>query len=139
MLRSEDESVKPAFARKRLKTMPYLIETYDKVDHQSHRQRIRPVHLEYLEMNKNKLLASGAKLDDAGQNASGGIYILDTESRSDAEAFILEDPFTKAELFQPIEITRWRKAYFNFESYLRSADSPASSSPYLSPQRKNRR
>ena len=119
--------------------MPYLIETYDKPDHQSLRQRIRPIHLEYLEMNKNKLLASGAKLDDAGQNASGGIYILDTESRSDAEAFISEDPFTKAELFQHIEITRWRKAYFNFESYLRSADSPASTSPYLSPQRKNRR
>ena len=53
-------------------------------------------HLQYLELNKNKLLASGAKLDDAGENASGGIYILDTDSRSDAEAF------TKAELFQRI-------------------------------------
>jgi uncharacterized protein len=119
--------------------MPYLIETYDKPDHQSLRQRIRPVHLEYLEMNKNKLLASGAKLDDAGQNASGGIYILDTESRSDAEAFIAEDPFTKTELFQRIEITRWRKAFSNFESYLWPPDSPASTSRYLSPQRKNRR
>jgi len=119
--------------------MPYLIETYDKPEHQSLRQRIRPVHLEYLEMNKNKLLASGAKLDDEGQNACGCIYIPDTESRSDAEAFIAEDPFTKAKLFQRIETTRWRKAIFNFTSYLESPHSPASTSPYLSSQRKNRR
>src|SRR5260370_32047297 len=55
--------------------MPYFIETYDKPGRQSLRQRVRPAHLQYLEMNKNKLLASGAKLDDAGANASGGIYI----------------------------------------------------------------
>jgi uncharacterized protein YciI len=54
-----------------LNTVPYLIETYDKPDHQSLRQRIRPVHLQYLEMNKDKLLACGAKLDDAGDDASG--------------------------------------------------------------------
>jgi uncharacterized protein len=106
--------------------MPYLVETYDKPGHQSLRQRVRPVHLQYLEMNKNKLLASGAKLDDAGENASGGIYILETESRSDAEPFIAADPFTKAELFQRIEITRWRKAYFDFRSYL---SAPGSSAP----------
>jgi uncharacterized protein YciI len=61
--------------------MPYFIETYDEPDHRSLRQRVRPAHLQYLEMNKNKLLASGAKLDDAGENASGGVYILDTDSR----------------------------------------------------------
>lgn len=80
-------------------------------------------HLQYLETNKNRLLASGAKLDDAGENASGGIYILDTESRSDAEAFIAAYPFTKVGLFQRIEITRWRKAYFDFTSYLSPSDS----------------
>jgi uncharacterized protein YciI len=76
--------------------LPYLIETHDKPGHQSLRQPVGADHLQYLELNKNKLLASGAKLDDAGENASGGIYILDTDSRSDAEAF------TKAELFRRI-------------------------------------
>jgi uncharacterized protein YciI len=101
-----------------LNTVPYLIETYDKPDHQSLRQRVRPVHLQYLEMSKDKLLACGAKLDDAGDNAGGGIYTLDAESRSDAEAFIAADPFTKAELFRRIEITRWNKAYFDFSNCL---------------------
>jgi uncharacterized protein YciI len=108
--------------------MPYFIETHDKPGHQSLRQRARPAHLQYLEMNKNKLLASGAKLDDAGENATGGIYILDTDSRSDAEAFIAADPFTKAELFQRIEIARWRKAYFDFKCYLSPSGSSVSTS-----------
>jgi uncharacterized protein YciI len=108
--------------------MPYFIETYDKPGRQSLRQRVRPAHLQYLEMNKNKLLASGAKLDDAGANASGGIYILDTDSRGDAEAFIAADPFTKAELFKRIEIARWRKAYFDFKCYLSPSDSSACTS-----------
>jgi uncharacterized protein YciI len=106
--------------------VPYLIETYDKPNHTHVRSRVRPRHLEFLEANKEKLLACGAKLDDTGDVASGGIYILAVEDRVTAEHFIAQDPFTQADLFERVVITRWRKAYFDFESCLTDeGDEPA--------------
>jgi uncharacterized protein len=98
--------------------MPYLIETYDKPDHTHVRSLVRARHLEFLDANKEKLLACGAKLDDAGEIASGGIYILAVDDRVAAEQFISQDPLTKADLFERVVITRWRKAYFGFENCL---------------------
>lgn len=98
--------------------MPYVIETFDKPDHGHVRARVRPTHLDFLDANREKLLACGAKLDDSGEVASGGLYIVDTDDRAAAESFIAQDPFTEAGLFERIVVTRWRKAYFNFESHL---------------------
>jgi len=62
-------------------TMPYIIETFDKPDHQAVRQQHRDKHLEYLETNSHLLLACGAKLDDDGRDLGGGIYIVDLDTR----------------------------------------------------------
>ena len=98
--------------------VPYLIETFDKPNHTHGRSRVRPRHLEFLDANREKLLACGAKLNDGGEISSGGIYLLDVDDRDTAEQFISHDPFTQADLFERVVITRWRKAYFNFESCL---------------------
>jgi len=95
--------------------MPYAIITQDKPDHAHVRMQARPAHLEYLTANKHKLLAAGALIDDDGTGGSGGILIIDTDDRAEAERFIAEDPFTKADLFAKVTITRWRKAFFNKE------------------------
>jgi uncharacterized protein YciI len=91
--------------------MPYLIETWDKPDHQHVRQAARPDHLRYLERIGALLIACGAKLNDDGSDAGGGIYIVDVDSRAQADALIAADPFTAVDLFQKVEIRRWRKAY----------------------------
>ena len=93
--------------------MPYIIETFDKPDHQAHRQLHRPEHLVFLEDNKHLLLACGAKLHDDGVDAGGGLYIVDLDTREAAEKFIAADPFFKANLFERVTITRWRKAYLD--------------------------
>ena len=54
--------------------MPYIIETFDKPGHQAVRQQQRAAHLEYLDANKGLLLACGAKLQDDGADAGGGLY-----------------------------------------------------------------
>jgi uncharacterized protein YciI len=95
--------------------MPYAIQTVDKPGSAELRATARPSHLEYLTRNKDKLLAAGALINDDGSGGHGGILIVDTEQRADAERFIAEDPFTKAGLFQTVTITRWRKAFFNKE------------------------
>ncbi|MES1926194.1 YciI family protein [Salinisphaera sp. T31B1] len=98
--------------------MPYLIETYDKPDHHDLRLSTRDVHLAYLDANAERLIACGAKLDDAGEIASGGIYLVDVDTRAAAERFIEADPFHQAELFERVVITRWRKAYVDGRNVL---------------------
>lgn len=98
--------------------MPYLIQTADKPDHGELRASVRPTHLDYLENHKDNLLAAGALLNDDGTGGHGGVYIVDVEDRAAAEEFIANDPFTKAGLFESVVITRWRKAYFNFDNCL---------------------
>lgn len=98
--------------------MPYLIETYDAPERAHLRQENYQQHLDYLADNADLLLACGAKLDDAGKQASGGIYLVDLDDREAAEAFIAADPFHRAGLFREVVVARWRKAYLNSECFL---------------------
>ncbi|HZR01875.1 MAG TPA: YciI family protein [Burkholderiales bacterium] len=93
--------------------MPYAIQLEDKPGSAQLRAAVRPAHLEYLTANASKLLAAGALINDDGTGGHGGILIVDTDDRAEAERLINEDPFTKAGLFQKITITRWRKAFFD--------------------------
>jgi uncharacterized protein len=91
--------------------MPYVIETWDKTDGAATRASARPAHLDFLAANADKLIACGAKLHDDGSDMGGGIYVLDTEDRAEADAFIAADPFTAAGLFERVAVTRQRRAY----------------------------
>ena len=95
--------------------MPYVIMTRDKPNQLHLRTEVRGPHLDYLTAHKDRLLAAGAQVDDDGQGGYGGVIIIDTDDRAEAEAFIQNDPFTKAGLFSSIEVVRWRKAFFDFE------------------------
>jgi uncharacterized protein len=98
--------------------MPYAIVTQDKPDHAHIRAQARPAHLDYLTANQHKLLAAGALIDDDGTGGHGGILIIDTDDRAEAERFIADDPFSKAGLFEKVTVTRWRKAFFNKQRLL---------------------
>ena len=93
--------------------MPYAIHTQDKAGAAKLRADTRAEHLEYLTANKHLLLAAGALIDDDGTGGNGGILIVDTDDRKEAERFIANDPFTKVGLFEKVTITRWRKAFFD--------------------------
>lgn len=95
--------------------MPYVIITEDKPGKLALRNEVRAVHVDYLTANQHRLLAAGAQIEDDGTGGSGGVIIVDTDDRKEAEALIAEDPFTKAGLFADIKVRRWRKAFFNFE------------------------
>lgn len=98
--------------------MAFMIETFDKPGHAEVRTRVRDEHLQYLAQHKALLLACGAKLNDDGTSAGGGLYVVSLETRAEAEAFIAADPFSKVDLFERVVITRWRKAYVDGQSYL---------------------
>lgn len=98
--------------------MPYAIQLVDKAGSADLRAATRAAHLEYLKGHKDLLLAAGALIDDDGTGGHGGILLVDTDDRAQAQRFIDEDPFTKAGLFERITLTRWRKAFFNRECLL---------------------
>ncbi len=89
--------------------MPYAILTRDKPDRGHLRAETRAEHIAWLDSKKDIL-------DGAGGH--GGVLIIDVDERAAAEAFLAEDPFTKAGLFESVTVTRWRKAFFNFENLL---------------------
>jgi len=93
--------------------MPYAILTQDKPGTAQLRADTRATHLEYLTAHKDLLLAAGALIEDDGTGGKGGILIVDTDDRQEAERFIANDPFTKAGLFEKVTVTRWRKAFFD--------------------------
>ena len=95
--------------------MPFAIITRDKPGHTDLRDQHQTAHKAYLDEHKAILLAAGAKLDDDGAHANGGILIVDVETREEAEDFVRNDPFSTAGLFASVEITRWRKAFFQYE------------------------
>lgn len=98
--------------------MPFLIETYDRPGHEHVRLRERDKHLEYLDGRQHLILAAGAKLSDDGERADGGIYLIDVDTREEAEEFIANDPFNKADLFEKVVVQRWRKAYLDGRNVL---------------------
>ena len=95
--------------------MPYAIITHDKPDSSAIRKEHGAAHRRYLDDNKAKLIAAGAMLDDEATAPTGSIFIIDTDDRAEAEAFLAADPFSQAGLFAEAEITRWRKAFFDFQ------------------------
>ncbi len=96
--------------------MPFAIITRDKPGSAGLRERHQGAHKRYLDAHNDRLLlAAGAMLDDNGASAHGGILLLDTDDRAEAEAFVAGDPFAQCGLFESVLITRWRKAFFNHE------------------------
>ena len=93
--------------------MPYLVLLTDKPNQLELRTKTRPAPLEYLDANKHMILAAGALLEDDGTGGTGSLYILDTDERKEAEAFLKGDPFDQVGLFGEVKISRWRKGFFD--------------------------
>jgi uncharacterized protein len=92
--------------------MPFFVEVRDRPDRQQIRSERLQEHLAYLDANKEVLLAAGGLLNDEGTVPQGGVYILDCKDREKAEAFVDNEPFATSGLFEVVQVTRWRKAYF---------------------------
>ena len=97
--------------------MPYLISTFDRPGTGELRAEIRPAHLRYLDSTKHLLIACGAKLDEDGV-ATGSLYLVDVETRAEAEEYIAGDPFAQADMFREVQIERWRKAFVDGKSFV---------------------
>jgi uncharacterized protein len=93
--------------------MLWAIHCVDNADTAPLRDQHMRSHLHYLDQRKSILVLAGATLTDNGSAAIGSLFIINVQTRSEAEAFSAGDPFTKAGIFERITVTRMRKSQWN--------------------------
>ncbi len=69
------------------------------------RDRLRPMHLDYIRQKSALILYSGGIFDADGK-ICGGLIVLNVASREEVDEFIAADPFTQGGLKQKVEILR---------------------------------
>lgn len=70
----------------------------------------RPAHREYLKtlLDSGRLAISGPFTDDRG-----GILVYEANSVEEVEGMLRDDPFTKAGVFEKVQIREWRVVMAN--------------------------
>ena len=95
--------------------MPYLIYAIDHDGMDKIREELRHEHREHLGSAGKKLLGSGALLDDDGVKIIGGLSILDTSDKQEAQFFADSDPYSIAGIRKETTIVKWRRRWLDGE------------------------
>lgn len=87
-------------------------------DVQRRRNEVRPAHLEgAAKLNEaGRLLLGGAIFDEA-DNPAGSAVIADFPSRAELDAWLANDPYTKAGFWQEFEVIPFRVAPHYLEKH----------------------
>jgi hypothetical protein len=89
--------------------MLYLIYCTDKPNSGALRMANRPAHLAFIKQYAHQVFAAGPTLGEDGETMTGSLFLIDFESRAEAEAFSKNDPYRKAGLFETTVIKPFRK------------------------------
>jgi uncharacterized protein len=93
--------------------MYFIILTTDRPDSTHIRQETRPAHLDYIQGFGKQIVAGGATLADDGEVMTGSFILVEMPDRGAVQAFLRNDPYVQAGLFDTVEVRRWRKVIFN--------------------------
>ena len=70
-------------------------------------------HLAFLGRHGSQIIASGALRPSADGVPTGGIWIVNAESKAAVEALCKDDPFYKAGLRESVRVSHWAKAHWS--------------------------
>lgn len=93
--------------------MAFLIYTQDVEGGAEIRKEQLQAHLDYLDQNVTRLIASGGIMNIEGTRPIGGLIIVDVDTEEEALAFAKADPFGAAGLFKEIRVQRWKQFYLH--------------------------
>ena len=86
--------------------MPFAVICLDRPGTSELRAKARLSHLEYINPHRPKMQIGGALLDDAGDERIGMVFAIDLLSRDEVEAFMRDEPYNKAGIFESVVIRR---------------------------------
>jgi uncharacterized protein YciI len=84
----------------------YVIIAFDKPDSEALRLENRADHVAYV-LAQDGVKTAGPFTSDDGETMTGTLLLLDVATRQEAQAFVDNDPYNKAGLFEAVEISRW--------------------------------
>ncbi len=91
--------------------MPFAVLCLDRPDTSHMRTAARLAHLEYINPHRAKMQIGGALLDDDGDARIGMIFAIDLPSREAVQAFMRDEPYNKAGIFESVVIRRINIVY----------------------------
>jgi uncharacterized protein YciI len=74
------------------------------------RMATREAHFAYVRGKQGMMKLGGPFLDENGQMA-GSLIVFEAEDLEAAKAFSAEDPYTKAGLFERVEVRPWKATF----------------------------
>lgn len=84
--------------------MLFAIHCLDKDDSAELRQSVAPIHAAYVREHTARIMFGGPLLATDGITRIGTLIVVDMESRSEAQAFLQNEPYYAAGLFARCEI-----------------------------------
>lgn len=87
--------------------MHFLVHYTDKPGSLALRMATRPAHLEYVK-NSSCVRMGGPLLASDGETMAGGMLVLETDTIEQARAWMEDDPYFKAGLFESAIVRAWR-------------------------------
>ena len=84
--------------------MIYILRLLDKPNAAALRQRMRPEHKAYLAAVADRIAFAGPLTHDDGEAMIGSLLAIDFPAREAAQAWLADEPFTRAGLYAGVEI-----------------------------------
>ena len=89
----------------------FMVLCKDKPGHLQTRLDNRDAHLAYMKANIEKLVIGGPLQTDDRQSMTGSMLVFDIADRAELDAFLAQDPYAKAGLFESVTITPYKKVF----------------------------
>lgn len=90
--------------------MLFIARFHDKPDIAKRRAELLDEHFAWLDANKDRVLLAGSVRADVGGESLGGLWIIEAESKADAESVYQGDPFFANGLRSKVEVFHYVKA-----------------------------
>ncbi len=87
----------------------FAVECRDKKGALQVRLDNRAAHLDFLGQHAQKVILAGPLLTDDHQTPIGSLLVLDFDDRAALDAFLAQDPYAQAGLFERVDVLPFRK------------------------------
>jgi uncharacterized protein len=91
--------------------MLYALHLIDRADAGALRAQVRPAHKAYLARVADRIAFAGPLVDEDGETMAGSLLVIDFADRAAAEAWLRDEPFTRAGVYATASVRAFRNLW----------------------------